>query len=42
VLREPKNQLRKAQHDLEALMRGPINPEEDQKKFELARLIENL
>jgi hypothetical protein len=42
VLREPRNRLRKAQHDLEALMRGPINPEEDQKKFELARLIENL
>jgi hypothetical protein len=42
ILQKPKKQLRKAQRELEELMRGPMSPESDQKKFELGGLIEKL
>jgi hypothetical protein len=42
VLKRPKRSLRKAQRELDELMRGPLNMENDQKKHELAKLIEKL
>jgi hypothetical protein len=42
VLKQPIKRLRQAQHELEVVMRGPINPENQQKKFELAQQIERL
>jgi hypothetical protein len=42
ILQKPKKRLRKAQRELEELMRGPMTPESDQKKFELDGLIEKL
>jgi hypothetical protein len=35
ILKKPKKRLRKAQRELEELMRGPINTDTDQQKFEL-------
>jgi hypothetical protein len=42
VLRGPKKRLRSAQRELETVMRGPINQENDQRKKEIAELIEKL
>ena len=42
VLKKPKQRLRKAQRELEAVMRGPLTPINEAKKYELAQLIENL
>jgi hypothetical protein len=42
ILKVPKKRLRKAQRELEVAMRGPLTPENNQKKFELRRLTENL
>jgi hypothetical protein len=42
VLKGPKQTLRKAQRDLEILMRGPITSETDQQKHHLAKLIEKI
>jgi hypothetical protein len=42
VLKRPKKAIRKAQFELEELMRGPISPESDQKKHQIAKLIEKL
>jgi hypothetical protein len=42
ALRGPKKQLRSSQRELETVMRGPINPENEQKKKEIAELIEKL
>jgi hypothetical protein len=41
VLKIPKKNLCQAQHELDVLMRGPLNPANDQKKQELANLIKN-
>jgi hypothetical protein len=40
VLKGPKQTLRKAQWELEILMRGPITTETDQQKHHLAKLVE--
>jgi hypothetical protein len=42
ALRGPKKELRSSQRELETVMRGPINPENEQKKKEIAELIEKL
>ena len=42
VLKKPKQQLREAQRDLEAVMRGPLTLENEREKYELAQLIEKL
>jgi hypothetical protein len=42
VLKQPRQRLCQAQHELEVAMRGPINTENQQKKFELAQRIERL
>jgi hypothetical protein len=42
VLKNPKQQLRKAQRDLDMIMRGPINDVNQAKKFELGKQIEKL
>jgi hypothetical protein len=42
VIQKPKQQLRKAQRELELVMRGPLNAENQEKKQELASLIEKL
>ena len=42
VLKRPKQTLRQAQHELDVLMRGPLSPENDKKKHDLAKLIEKL
>jgi hypothetical protein len=41
-LQRPKQRLRNVQRELEILMRGPLNPNDNQRKKELAQLIENL
>jgi hypothetical protein len=42
VVKRPKHSLRKAQRELDLLMSGPLYPDSDQKKHELAKLVENL
>jgi hypothetical protein len=42
VLRGPKKHLRTAQRELEAVMRGPITPDNEERKHELAMLIEKI
>jgi hypothetical protein len=42
VLKKPKKAIWKAQFELEELMRGPMSPESDQKKHQIAKLIEKL
>jgi hypothetical protein len=42
ILKVPKKSPRKAHWELEVAMRGPLTPENNQKKFELRRLTENL
>ena len=42
VLKKPKQRLRKAQHDLERVMRGPINDDNEEARKELSNLIEYL
>jgi hypothetical protein len=42
VIQKPKQQLRKAQRELELVMRGPLNAENQEKKQEFASLIEKL
>ena len=42
VLKKPKQRLRKAQHDLERVMRGPINDNSEEARKQLSELIEYL
>jgi hypothetical protein len=42
VLRRPKKRLRAAQRELEAVMRGPFTPNNEERKHELAMLIKKV
>jgi hypothetical protein len=42
VLKKPKKRLRKAQLDLELLMRGPMPPEAEEERNDLAKLFDIL
>jgi hypothetical protein len=42
VLKDPKKAPRKAQRDLDVLMRGPLTADTEREKHQLAKLIETI